>query len=92
VLADAPDLRPILADPNPDALAELLDAFDVEVTYDKANQTLDLAATVTAELVSPPETLHRLVAGRSCDIAGARCEPATGPAEVQASLPVPEAR
>ena len=64
LLASVPDLRPILADSEPEELADLLDAFDVEVTYDKENRVLRLAATITAELVSPQETLQPPLGGR----------------------------
>jgi hypothetical protein len=46
-----PDLRPTLRAAAPDELADLFDAFDVTAVYDKPNQTLELGATVTPELV-----------------------------------------
>ena len=72
------DLRQVPADSEAQELAGLLNAFDVEVTYDTENRTLEFAATITAELVSPQETLqppHRRSQNR--DIAGAGFEPAT---------------
>jgi hypothetical protein len=39
----------------PDELADLFDAFDVTAIYDKPNQTLELRATVTPELVPEDE-------------------------------------
>ena len=78
LLASLPDLRPALARSSPAELADLFDAFDVTVTYDKPSHSLELAATVTAALVPAPETLqppHRR--SQNCDIAGAGFEPAT---------------
>jgi hypothetical protein len=43
---------------GPVELADLFDAFDVSVTYDKLSHSLELAATVTAELVPAAETLR----------------------------------
>ncbi len=78
MLAAVPDLRSELERYQPAELAELLDAFDVTATYDKPNQRLELAATVTPELVTTLET-KRPPEGRSrnCVIAGAGFEPAT---------------
>jgi hypothetical protein len=50
-----PDLRPTLRAAAPDELADLFDAFDVTAIYDKPNQTLELRATVTPELVPEDE-------------------------------------
>lgn len=54
--AYVPDLRPALARYGPVELADLFDAFDLTVTYDKPSHGLELAATVTAELVSAPRS------------------------------------
>jgi len=59
MLTAVPDQRPALARYGADDLADLFGAFNVSVTYDKPTHTLELAATVTAELVPPPETLRR---------------------------------
>jgi hypothetical protein len=46
-----PDMRDELARAEPSELAEIFEAFDVTATYDKRNRRLELAATVTSELV-----------------------------------------
>jgi hypothetical protein len=64
-------------------LIEVFDALDVCATYNKPTRRLQLAATVTPELVANYEKNDR-PRGRSlnCDIAGAGLipKPATGPA------------
>jgi hypothetical protein len=45
LLASVPDLRPALARYGPAELADLFDAFDATVTYDKPSHSLELAAT-----------------------------------------------
>jgi hypothetical protein len=50
-----PDLRPALRAAAPDELADRFDAFDITAIYDKPNQTLELRATVTPELVPEDE-------------------------------------
>jgi hypothetical protein len=77
-LAAVPDLRPSLRAAEPDELADLFRAFDVKVTFDKANRRLTLAATITPELV-PQNEKPRRPEGRSGNslIAGAGFEPAT---------------
>ncbi len=78
LLASVPDLRPALARYGPVELADLFEAFDVTVTYDKPSHALELAATVTAELVPAPETLQPpRRRSQGSDIAGAGFEPAT---------------
>jgi hypothetical protein len=60
------------------AHADLFEAFNVAVTYDKPTHTLELAATVAAELVPPPERLRPpRRRSQNSDIAGAGFEPAT---------------
>jgi hypothetical protein len=58
LLAPIPDLRPALARYGPAELADLFDAFDVTIAYDKPSHSLELAATVTADLVPAPERLQ----------------------------------
>ena len=78
LLASIPDLRPALAVYGPHDLADLFDAFNITVTYDKPAHTLELAATVTAELVPAPERLRPpRRRSQNSDIAGAGFEPAT---------------
>jgi site-specific DNA recombinase len=55
MLAAVPDLSPALRTAAPEQLAALLKAFDVQVTFDKANRKLTLAATLTSELVAENE-------------------------------------
>jgi site-specific DNA recombinase len=78
MLDAVPDLRSALPDYNPEDLAELFDALQVEVTFDKPKQALEIAATLTPELVLLNET-ERPPQGRSLNsvIAGAGFEPAT---------------
>jgi hypothetical protein len=77
LLASLPDLRPALAGYGPVELADLFDTFDVTVTYNKPSHALELAATVTTELVPAPETLQPpRRRSQGSDIAGAGFEPA----------------
>jgi site-specific DNA recombinase len=48
-LQHIPDLRPTLKTADPEELAEILETFDITITYDKANQTLLLSAVLTPE-------------------------------------------
>jgi site-specific DNA recombinase len=64
MLDAVPDLRPTLHSAAPEELAELFEAFDVAVAYDKPNRTLTLAATVAPELVprnTKPRPAEKLV-------------------------------
>jgi hypothetical protein len=78
MLDAVPDLRPELVAASDERLADILDAFDVSATYNKAERWIKLTATITAELVPSPER-NRPPQGRSgnSDIAGAGFEPAT---------------
>ena len=78
MLEALPDLRPTLKTADPEELVELFQAFDVTAVYDKPNRTLELAATVTPELV-PENEKPRPSHARSgiSSIAGAGFEPAT---------------
>jgi hypothetical protein len=59
---------------GPVELADLFDAFDASVTYDKLSHSLELAATVTAERVPAAETLRPARRrSQNSDIAGAGC-------------------
>jgi hypothetical protein len=53
MLAAVPELGPTLRTAAPEELADIFDAFNVKVVYDKANRKLALAATLTDELVWP---------------------------------------
>jgi hypothetical protein len=79
MLDAVPDLRDELRKATPEELANLLEAFDVTATYDKADHQLHLAATVPAELVpdsEKPRPPKDRASGNSY-IAGAGFEPAT---------------
>jgi len=54
MLASVPDLSDALADYQPPELAQLLDDFDVEVSYDKHERPLQLTATLALD--TAPET------------------------------------
>src|SRR6476620_2477193 len=78
MLAGVPDLREALTEADGEELAELLDAFDVSVSYDKSAGKLELSAALTSDFIPAPEK-KRPPGGRSrnSDIAGAGFEPAT---------------
>jgi site-specific DNA recombinase len=78
LLAEVPDLREALAQADGEELIELLDAFDVAVSYDKPSRTLELSALLANDFVSSPDA-KRPPGGRSqnSSIAGAGFEPAT---------------
>ncbi|MHB1468009.1 MAG: hypothetical protein ACYCPS_05550 [Candidatus Saccharimonadales bacterium] len=50
-----PDLRPTLATAGPTELADICSAFQIEVVYDKPNQTLEISATVRPDLILDDE-------------------------------------
>jgi len=80
ILENLPDLRPALASYSDEELAELFDAFDLEMRYDHLEKTLKLSATVFPELsdVLKENDRPRDWAGRRKSyIAGAGFEPAT---------------
>ncbi len=78
MLADVPDLREALNKAEGEELVELLDAFDVDVSYDKPGRTLELSASLTSDFIDDPE-VQRPPDRRSLNssIAGAGFEPAT---------------
>jgi hypothetical protein len=51
MLNAVPDLRKTIKTATDAELAEIFRAFDVEITYDKTSQILNLAATITPELL-----------------------------------------
>jgi hypothetical protein len=75
MLDAVPDLRS--AQRRAQALADIFEAFDVSATYDKRGGKLQLAATVTAELVEDKENPERPGGLGNSYIAGAGLEPAT---------------
>lgn len=79
-LLDAlPDLRPALMKASDAELADILDAFDATITYDKANGKLILAATIRPDLAPKLRNENDRPEGRSLisGVAGAGFEPAT---------------
>ncbi len=81
MLDAVPDLRESLKTATPEQLTAIFRAFDVTITYDKANQFLDLEAAIMPELLPAPITDSDHPEDRSPsridDIAGAGFEPAT---------------
>ncbi len=73
-----PDMRDALNKADETELMQMFDALDVTATYTKPTRRLQLAATVTGELVADHEKTTA-PQGRSlnCGIAGAGFEPAT---------------
>lgn len=56
MLDAVPDLRESLKTATPEKLSAIFRAFDVTITYDKANQFLDLDAAILPELLPAPIT------------------------------------
>jgi hypothetical protein len=56
MLDSIPDLRPTLKTAESAELADICDAFQVTAVYDKANRTVELAATVGPDLLPKAET------------------------------------
>jgi DNA invertase Pin-like site-specific DNA recombinase len=79
MLDTVPDLRETLKTATSEQLAEIFRAFDVTITYDKANQYLDLGAAIMPELLPAPSSdgAEEWSASRIDDIAGAGFDPAT---------------
>jgi hypothetical protein len=81
MLDAVPDLRESLKTATPEQLTAIFRAFNVTITYDKANQFLDLDAAIIPELLPAPITENDRPEERSPSridgIAGAGFEPAT---------------
>ena len=77
MLDAVPDLRKALKTASGEQLADIFGAFDVTVSYDKASQQLDLAATVTPELLPQNDRDRSGERSRVLEVAGAGFEPAT---------------
>jgi len=73
VLAGVPDLRKALEKADSEEMTELLEAFDVEVNYDKAAERLEMSAALAPEAATALDD-KRPPQGRSQDssIAGER--------------------
>ena len=78
MLSAIPDLSKALAGAESEELIELLDAFDVEISYDKPSSKLELSAALSSDLI-PASGAEKAPAERSRNsgIAGAGFEPAT---------------
>jgi len=78
MLSGVPDLSEALAKAESEELIELLDAFDVEISYDKPSSKLELSAALSSDLV-PVSGAEKAPGERSRNsgIAGAGFEPAT---------------
>lgn len=72
MLDTVPDLRQALKTASGEQLADIFDAFDVTVSYDKASQQLDLTATVTPELLPQNDDDHSGERSRVLEVAGER--------------------
>jgi hypothetical protein len=59
MLDAVPDLRPTIEKATDEELAEILQAFDVRITYNKIRQALDFAATITSELCPTKTTVPK---------------------------------
>jgi site-specific DNA recombinase len=78
MLADVPDLSEALVAAEGEELAELLDAFDVAISYDKPRRKLELSASITSDFLSESEaTAATEDRSQGSYIAGAGFEPAT---------------
>lgn len=83
ILAGVPDLREALAQAEDEELIELLDAFDLAVSYDKPTRTLELSAMLTSDFVSSPDakrppdgrSRNSSIAGERLDLSGAPAVP-----------------
>jgi site-specific DNA recombinase len=77
MLDTVPDLRKALKAADDQELADIFAAFDVTVSYDKASQKLDIAATITPELLPQNDPDRSQERSRVLEVAGAGFEPAT---------------
>jgi hypothetical protein len=77
MLDAVPDLRKALIAADDQQLAEIFGAFDVTVSYDKASQQLNIAATITPELLPHNDGDRLGERSRVLEVAGAGFEPAT---------------
>ena len=72
MLDTVPDLRPTLATATETELADIFRAFDVEITYEKDRQILNLAATITPELLPDPTDENDRPSGAVADVWSSR--------------------
>jgi hypothetical protein len=76
-----PDLSKSLRDAPPHVQRQVFEAFDLQITYDKASRRVELSATVTEAVADAFRNARALQPEGSSvvveDIAGAGFEPAT---------------
>ncbi len=72
-----PDLREQLERAEGDELVELLDIFDVRVSYHKPAQTLDMSVLLNSDYPNRPDASAIGDGSQGSEIAGAGFEPAT---------------
>lgn len=77
MLDAVPDLRKALKAASDEELANIFSAFDVTISYDKTSQQLNLAATITPELLPQDDDNRSPERSRVLEVAGAGFEPAT---------------
>jgi hypothetical protein len=75
MLDAVPDLRKALKTATDEQLADIFRAFDVMIDYDKTSQRLNLAATITPELLPQNDCDHSGERSRVLGIAGVRYGP-----------------
>jgi hypothetical protein len=63
-----PDMRQALGEADEDELIEVFDSLDACATYTKPTRRLELAATVTPELVAKARKNNRPVGGRGTSV------------------------
>jgi site-specific DNA recombinase len=77
ILNSIPDLREQLEQAAGEELIELLDLFDVRISYDKPGQTLITSVLLSSDFPNPPDAEETGDWSQDCEIAGAGFEPAT---------------
>ena len=78
ILADLPDLRPVLATYTDTELADLFDAFDLNMRVHKTNGEVEVSLALSEGLANRLQTERPPGGGRTNGaIAGAGFEPAT---------------
>jgi hypothetical protein len=75
MLDAVPDLRKALKTASDEQLADIFGAFDVTISYDKTSQQLELAATITPELLPQNDCDSSGERSRVLEVAGGRFAP-----------------
>jgi hypothetical protein len=78
MLDAVPDLRPALNAASEEELVEIFRAFDLTITYDKHEQRLHLAATITPELLPQNDSDRFEERSRVLEVAGEGAGPLAG--------------